>query len=136
MRKMRKMTNKEFIDGLKNSKTDHAIVDRLKKSGRKFDICDNWRHAVLYCKGCGEKLGEFDLIYESHESHLYCHECAEKYKKPVPYEIEGLKGNKVVEDHGTFVKVYYAEPMCYKIKNCYFTKKGRYIKYHGKRLYL
>lgn len=130
------MTNKEFIDGLKNSKTDHAIVDRLKKSGRKFDICDNWRHAVLYCKGCGEKLGKFDLIYESHESHLYCHECAEKYKKPVPYEIEGLKGNKVVEDHGTFVKVYYAEPMCYKIKNCYFTKKGRYIKYHGKRWYL
>lgn len=60
------MTNQDFIDGLKNSKTDHAIVDRLKKAGRKFDICDNWRHAVLYCKGCGEKLGEFDLIYESH----------------------------------------------------------------------
>lgn len=130
------MTNKEFIDEMKNSKTDQSIIDKLKKAGRKFDICDNWRHAVLYCKGCGEKLGEFDLIYESHESHLYCHECAEKYKKPVPYEIEGLKGNKVVEDHGTFVKVYYAEPMCYKIKNCYFTKKGRYIKYHGKRWYL
>lgn len=130
------MTDQDFMDKMKNSKTDQAIIDKLKKSGRKFDICDNWRHAVLYCKGCGEKLGEFDLIYESHESHLYCHECAEKYKKPVPYEIEGLKGNKVVEDHGTFVKVYYAEPMCYKIKNCYFTKKGRYIKYHGKRWYL
>ena len=133
---MRKMTNKEFIDGLKNSKTDHAIVDRLKKAGRKFDICDNWRHVVLYCKECGKKLGEFDLIYESHESHMYCRECAQKYKKPVPYEIEGLKGSKVVKDHGTFIKVYYDESMCYKIKNCYFTKKGRYIKYHGKRWYL
>lgn len=130
------MTNQDFIDGLKNSKTDQAIVDRLKKAGRKFDICDNWRHAVLYCKGCGEKLGEFDLIYDSLESHLYCRECAEKYKKTVPYEIEGLKGSKVVKDHGTFIKVYYDESMCYKIKNCYFTKKGRYIKYHGKRWYL
>lgn len=136
MRKMEKMTNKEFIDELKNSKTDHAIVDRLKKAGRKFDICDNWRRAILYCKGCGEKLGEFDLIYESHESHLYCNECAEKYKKPVPYDIKGLERSKVVKDCGTFVKVYYDEPMCYEIKNCYFTKKGRYIKYHGKRWYL
>ena len=130
------MTNQEFVDKFKKSRTDQSIIDKLIKVGRKFDTCDNWRHAILYCKGCDKKLGEFDLIYESHESHLYCHECAEKYKKPVPYEIEGLKGNKVVEDHGTFVKVYYAEPMCYKIKNCYFTKKGRYIKYHGKRWYL
>ena len=130
------MTDQDFMDEMKNSKTDKAIVDKLIKAGRKFDTCDNWRRAILYCKGCGEKLGEFVLIYESHESHLYCCECVKKYEKPTPYEIEGLKGNKVVEDHGTFVKVYYAEPMCYKIKNCYFTKKGRYIKYHGKRWYL
>lgn len=130
------MTNQDFMDKMKNSKTDQTIIDKLIKAGRKFDTCDNWRHAILYCKGCGEKLGEFDLIYESHESNLYCHECAEKYKKPVPYDIKGLEGSKVVKDCGTFVKVYYDEPMCYKIKNCYFTKKGRYIKYHGKRWYL
>lgn len=130
------MTAQDFMDKMKNSKTDQAIIDKLKKAGRKFDICDNWRHAVLYCKGCGEMLGEFDLIYESHESHLYCHECVERYKKSVPYDIKGLEGSKVVKDCGTFVKVYYAEPMCYEIKNCYFTKKGRYIKYHGKRWYL
>lgn len=130
------MTNKEFIDEFKNSKTDQTIIDRLKKAGRKFDTCNNWRRSILYCKSCGKKLGEFDLIYESHESHMYCNECAEKYKNPVPYEIEGLKGSKVVEDHGTFIKVYYDESMCCKIKNCYFTKKGRYIKYHGRRWYL
>ena len=130
------IANQNFMDEMKNSKTDQAIIDKLIKAGRKFDTCDNWRHAILYCKGCGEKLGEFDLIYESHESHLYCHECVEKYEKPVPYEIKGLEGSKVVKDCGTFVKVYYAEPMCYEIKNCYFTKKGRYIKYHGKRWYL
>lgn len=27
------MTNKEFIDEFKNSKTDQAIIDRLKKRG-------------------------------------------------------------------------------------------------------
>ena len=53
-----------------------------------------------------KKLGEFDLIYESHESHLYCCECVKKYEKPTPYEIEGLEGSKVVKDYGTLVKVY------------------------------
>ena len=130
------MTNQEFVDKFKKSKTDQAIIDRLKKAGRKFDTCDNWRRAILYCKGCGEKLGEFDLIYESHESHLYCCECVKKYEKPTPYEIEGLEGSNVVKDYGTLVKVYYDESMRYEVKNCYFTKKGRYIKYHGKRWYL
>lgn len=61
------------------------------------------------------KLGEFDLIYESHESHLYCCECV-KIWKPTPYEIEGLEGSKVVKDYGTLVKVYYAESMRYEVK--------------------
>lgn len=130
------MTDKDFINEFKKEGTDQAIIDKLKKAGRKFDICENWRHVILYCKGCGVKLGEFDMFYESHESNLYCHDCAKKYEKSVPYEIEGLEGSKVVQDNGTFVKVYYAEPMCYEIKNCYFTKKGRYIKYRGKRWYL
>lgn len=116
--------------------TDQTIIDKLKRAGRKFDTCNNWRRAILYCKNCGKKLGEFDLIYESYESHLYCCECVKKYEKPTPYEIEGLEGSKVVKDYGTLVKVYYAESMRYEVKNCYFTKKGRYIKYHGKRWYL
>lgn len=116
--------------------TSQTVINKLTKAGRKFDTCDNSRHVILYCKGCEKELGEFDMIYESHESHLYCYECAKKYEKTVPYEIEGLDGSKVIEDNGTFVKVYYEESMCYEIKKCYFTKKGRYIKYHGKKWYL
>ena len=50
------MTDKDFINTFKNAGTDQAIIDKLKKAGRKFDTCENWRHAILYCKGCGEKI--------------------------------------------------------------------------------
>lgn len=30
--------------------TCQEIINRLTKAKRKFDVCENHRHAILYCK--------------------------------------------------------------------------------------
>lgn len=111
--------------------TCQEIINRLTKAKRKFDVCENHRHAILYCKKCGAKLGEYDLIYESH---ALCGNCVEAYKKKVPIVLND--NVTVTRNYGIFVKVFYKDTMQYELKQCYFTRKGRYFNYHGKRLYV
>lgn len=114
--------------------TCQEIINRLTRAKRKFDVCENRRHAILYCKKCGAKLGEYDLIYESHESHALCGNCVDEYKKEMPIVLND--NVTVTKDCGSFVKVFYKDTMQYELKQCYFTRKGRYFNYHGKRLYV
>ena len=60
--------------------------------------------------------------------------CANEYKKEVPIVLND--NVTVTSDCGSFVKVFYEDTQQYEIKQCYFTRKGRYFNYHGKRLYV
>ena len=114
--------------------TCQKIVERLTKTKRKFDVCDNWRHAILYCQSCGDKLGEFDMFYDSHESHKFCAKCVSKYIKKTPFDIN--KSITVLEDNGTTIVIRYEQLRQEEYKQCYFSSKGRYIKIKGKRHYI
>ena len=133
------------IGKLERFVADYALENDIKpvgaetKIGHKVAVIGSGPSG-LTCAGDLAKKGYDVTIYEAlHLAGGVLSYGIPEFRLPksiVQSEIEGLKGSKVVEDHGTFVKVYYAEPMCYEIKNCYFTKKGRYIKYRGKRWYL
>lgn len=69
-------------------------------------------------------------------TNVYCGKCATKFKKDVPYEI--LQGT-IVWDNGLSVDLKYRNSYYESLtvnKICYFSKKGRYIKIKGKRVYL
>lgn len=110
------------------------IADKLDKAKRKYDVCDNWRHAILYCVECGKRLGEFDMIYESHESHKYCHDCIGRFILPTPFFLS--KSLTVLDDYGDHILLRYEILRLEETKQCYFSNKGRYIKIKGRRLYL
>lgn len=114
--------------------TSTEIIETLTKAKRKFDICEDWRSAILYCKGCGVKLGKFDLIYNSHKAHEYCSKCVESYIKPTPYKVTDTI--TVLEDSGFSVLLRYEDIRREEYKQCYFTKKGRFINVHGVRIYI
>ena len=115
-------------------KTCKEIRDRLEKAKRKYDVCDNWRHAVLYCVECGKRLGEFDMFYESHEAYKYCCDCVKNFVLATPIILSETMS--VLKDFGNSVLLRYENIRQEEIKQCYFSKKGRYIKVKGKRVYL
>ena len=115
-------------------KTCKEIRDKLEKAKRKYDVCDNWRHAVLYCVECGKTLGEFDMFYESQEAHKYCFDCVKKFVLPTPIILSETMS--VLTDFGNSVLLRYENIRQEEIKQCYFSSKGRYIKVKGKRVYL
>lgn len=122
------------VISMKKLNTKTVVKIKSCHSGVTKRVCENHRHAILYCKKCGAKLGEYDLIYESHESHALCGNCVDEYKKEVPIVLND--NVTVTKDCGSFVKVFYKDTMQYELKQCYFTRKGRYFNYHGKRLYV
>ena len=114
--------------------TSDAIIDQLNKHKRKFNVCENWRHAELFCIGCNKSLGEHDMIYESDEALKYCSECCKKFIKEVPRVIND--DTKILEDYGNTVLVRYEKIRDEEIKTCYFSSKGRFIKIKNKRCYI
>lgn len=114
-------------------KTCKVIREKLEKAKRKYDVCDNRRHAVLYCIECGKRLGEFDMFYESHEAHKYCGNCAKKFILPTPIILS--ESMSILTDFGTSVLLRYENIRQEEIKQCYFSKKGRFIKIKSKRVY-
>lgn len=119
---------------MQNEKTCDLIRNRLEKAKRKYDVCNNRRHAVLYCIECGKRLGEFDMFCDSHEAHKYCCDCVKKFILPTPIVLS--ENMSVLSDFGSSVLLRYEKIRQEEIKQCYFSKKGRFIKVKGKRNYL
>lgn len=126
-----KLSNEEII---KNSMR-HEIVDKLTRAKRKFDACDDPRHAVLYCKKCGKRIGEYDMFLYSQDSLMYCYDCLKLFIKEVPFLIED-KNIVVLKDEGRIVKIFYQDSEYIGWKTCHFNSKGRFITCKGSRIYL
>lgn len=115
------------------------LEEKLNKSGRKWSESTNslsYRYANLYCESCGCLIGLFDIVSTNLETNMYCEKCVKKFKRNVPYEI--LYGT-IVFDNGASVDLKYKDSYYKSLtvsKICYFSKKGRYIKVKGKRVYL
>lgn len=88
----------------------------------------------MYCVDCGKRLGEYDLFYESQESHKYCEDCVKKFVLNTPIVLSETMS--VLNDFGSSVLLRYESERQEEIKQCYFSNKGRYIKVKGKRIYL
>lgn len=116
-----------------------SLQDKLNKAGRKWEECPDYipyRYAYLFCTKCGANIGKYDIVRTDLNSVKYCAECAKEFIKETPYEIEI---GTVIKDCGLDVVVRYNNSpydMIHLKKCCYFCKKGRYIKYKGKRYYL
>lgn len=121
------------------SKLWKSVEDKLIKSGREWDECDDlpYRRAKLFCEKCGSSLGVYDIIYTDLKTNMYCDDCIKEYIRKTPFNL--AENVEVVSDNGNTVEVkykdnYYSEMVVYKV--CYFNKKGRYIKVKGKTYYL
>lgn len=113
--------------------------NKLIKSGRKWSESDYipYRIAELYCESCGESMGLFDIVCTDLKTHMYCAECVKPFIRGTPFCLD--KNIQVVSDSGGYVRVkYYGDYIQEMVvtKICYFNKKGRYIKVHGKIYYL
>ena len=115
------------------------LEDKLNKAGRKWEESPDYipyRYAYLFCVKCGIRLGRYDIVCTDLDHTKYCFECAKEYIKETPYEIPI---GTVIRDRGLDVVVQYKNgyyDMLQLEKYCYFGKRGRYIKYKGKRYYL
>lgn len=125
--------------GVKMSKLWKDEENKLIKSGRKWSETDYmpYRYAVLYCECCGKDLGKHDIVCTNLQTNMFCGECVRTYVKEVPYNVSD--NIIVTADYGSLVSVKYIDgyyPEIIVVKDCYFSKKGRFIKVKGKRYYL
>ena len=116
-----------------------SVESKLIKSGRKWSECDYipYRFAELYCEGCGKRMGHFDIACTDLKTYMYCAECVKPFIRETPFCLD--QNIQVVSDYGGYVKVKYYGDYIHEMvvsKICYFNKKGRYIKVHGKIYYL
>lgn len=74
------------------------------------------------------------MFYESHEAHKYCVDCVKKFILNTPIILS--ENMSVLRDFGSSVLLRYEKIRQEEIKQCYFSKKGRFIKIKGKRVYL
>lgn len=115
------------------------LEEKLQKAKREYKECPDelpYRFAELFCIKCGKSLGRHDICCTDLDGVKYCDECAKEYIKETPYNIPV---GKILSDSGTDILIeyknsYYDTLRIYK--QCYFGKKGRYIKVKNKRYYI
>jgi len=96
-----------------------------------------YRCAELFCECCGKSLGVHDIVYTNLESNMFCGKCQRPYIRKTPFDL--AENIQVVSDAGGFVSLRYVDgyyPDLTVMKECYFNRKGRYVKIKGKRHYL
>lgn len=121
----------------------YKAIEKLVKAGIQFSETNppHDRRAILYCRQCCEPVGEYDVLYDSLDTHYYCKKCIKYFIREVPYNI--TDNIEVLFDNGASVQLkytggYYPELVVDRI--CHFNKKGRFITikrgYRSKRYYI
>ena len=108
----------------------YRAIEKLTKAGIKFSETNppHDRRAILYCRKCSKPIGEFDVFYDSLDTHYYCKKCIKKYAKETPYKI--TDNVEVLFDNGATVQIKYTGGFYPEIvvdRICHFNKKGRFI---------
>jgi len=95
-------------------------------------------HHDLYCAECGclAYLKARSWAQDIDRRYVFCEKCGEKYRIETPFE---LPVGTVIKDKLNTVILAYDYGSDYQAnyeKDCYFERKGRYIKIKGKRYFL
>lgn len=115
----------------------YRAIEKLVKAGIQFSETNppHDRRAILYCRKCSDPIGEYDVFYDSLDTHCFCKKCIKDFIRETPYSV--TDNIDVLFDNGATVQLkytggYYPELVVDRI--CHFNKKGRFITIkHGHR---